>query len=133
LKPDHFEVTPQCTAVHEILTRIGDKWTVLVVNYLGNGTMRFNELKRTISGISQKMLTATLRGLERDGFVTRTVFPTIPPRVEYELTDLGRDLLVPLRALGVWSVANHDRILAARSRFDAERGADVEPMREAAE
>lgn len=131
LKPDHFEVTPQCTAVNEILSRVGDKWTVLVVNYLGNGPMRFNEMRRTVSGISQKMLTTTLRGLERDGFVTRTVFPTIPPRVEYELTDLGRELLVPVRALGAWAVANHDRVLAARSRFDAARGVAQEPFRPA--
>ncbi|MBB2969744.1 helix-turn-helix domain-containing protein [Mesorhizobium sp. RMAD-H1] len=129
MKPDHFEVTPQCTAVNEILSRVGDKWTVLVVSYLGNGAMRFNELRRTISGISQKMLTATLRGLERDGFVTRTVFPTIPPRVEYELTDLGRELLVPVRALGAWAVENHERVIAARNRFDAAHGAMEEPFR----
>ncbi|GAB1580989.1 winged helix-turn-helix transcriptional regulator [Phyllobacterium phragmitis] len=131
MKPDHFEVTPQCTAVNEILSRVGDKWTVLVVSYLGNGAMRFNELRRTISGISQKMLTATLRGLERDGFVTRTVFPTIPPRVEYELTDLGRELLVPVRALGAWAVENHERVIAARNRFDAAHGAMEEPFRPA--
>ncbi|GGA78372.1 HxlR family transcriptional regulator [Brucella endophytica] len=134
MKPYHFEVTSQCATVHELLSRIGDKWTVMVVNYLGNGPMRFNELKRTISGISQKMLTATLRGLERDGFVTRTVFPTIPPRVEYELTDLGRDLLVPVGALGNWAVANHDRVLAARTRFDAAQGTEPPAtMSEAAE
>ncbi|MBZ9654097.1 winged helix-turn-helix transcriptional regulator [Phyllobacterium lublinensis] len=121
MKPDHFEVTPACTAVHHLLARIGDKWTVMVVKYLGNGSMRFNELKRTIDGISQKMLTSTLRGLERDGFVTRTVFPTIPPRVDYELTDLGRDLLVPVKALGDWAVTNEQRVREARARFDAAR------------
>lgn len=119
MKPDHFQVTSACTAVNHILARVGDKWTVLVVNYLGNKSMRFNELKRTINGISQKMLTSTLRGLERDGFVTRTVYPTIPPRVDYELTDLGRDLLVPVRALGDWAIRNEQRVAEARARFDA--------------
>ncbi len=118
MKPDHFEVTSACSAVHHILARVGDKWTVLVVNYLGNKSMRFNELKRTINGISQKMLTSTLRGLERDGFVTRTVYPTIPPRVDYELTDLGRDLLVPVRALGDWAIRNEQRVAEARAKFD---------------
>jgi DNA-binding HxlR family transcriptional regulator len=127
LKPSHFEVTPACTAVHHILTRVGDKWTVLVVNYLGNRSMRFNELKRAINGISQKMLTSTLRGLERDGFVTRTVYPTIPPRVDYELTDLGRDLLVPLRGLGDWAIKNEQRVSEARARFDAAHDAGVRP------
>jgi len=122
LKPDHFQVTSACTAVNHILARVGDKWTVLVVNYLGNGSMRFNELKRTINGISQKMLTSTLRGLERDGFVTRTVYPTIPPRVDYELTDPGRDLLVPVRALGDWAIKNEQRVSEARARFDAAHG-----------
>ena len=135
MKPDHFEVTPACTAVHNILARVGDKWTVLVVRYLGNGSMRFNELKRTVNGISQKMLTSTLRGLERDGFVTRTVFPTIPPRVDYELTDLGRDLLVPVKALGDWAIANELHVMEARKRFDAAHG-DKEiqiPFEQAAE
>jgi len=122
LKPSHFEVTSACTAVHHILARVGDKWTVLVVNYLGNRSMRFNELKRAINGISQKMLTSTLRSLERDGFVTRTVFPTIPPRVDYDLTDLGRDLLVPVRGLGDWAIKNEQRVSEARARFDAARG-----------
>ena len=122
MKPDHFEVTPACTAVHHLLARVGDKWTVMVVKYLGNGSMRFNELKRTINGISQKMLTSTLRGLERDGFVTRTVYPTIPPRVDYELTDLGRDLLVPVKALGDWAIRNEQRVSEARARFDAAHG-----------
>jgi len=128
LKPDHFEVTPACTAVHHILARVGDKWTVLVVSYLGNRSMRFNELKRAINGISQKMLTSTLRSLERDGFVTRTVFPTIPPRVDYELTDLGRDLLIPVRGLGDWAIKNEQRVRDARARFDAAHG-DAEVQR----
>lgn len=108
-----------CQAVNGILSRVGDKWTVLVVELLGQGPMRFNELRRMIGGISQKMLTTTLRGLERDGFVTRTLFPTIPPRVDYELTDLGRELLVPVHALGEWARQNTDRVAQARARFDA--------------
>ncbi|WP_099865347.1 winged helix-turn-helix transcriptional regulator [Pararhizobium haloflavum] len=117
---DPFVVTEACRPVNQILSRIGDKWSVLVVSYLGNGTMRFSELRRAIDGISQKMLTTTLRGLERDGYVTRTVTPTIPPRVDYALTDLGCELLVPLRALGEWAVANRERVEAAQRRFDAE-------------
>ena len=88
---------------------------------LGDGPKRFNELKRMVGGISQRMLTLTLRGLERDGLVTRTVFPTIPPRVDYELTDLGRGLSQPVKALGEWAASHQDQIEAARSRFDARR------------
>jgi len=104
--------------VSHVLQRVGDKWTVLVVTRLGAGPLRFNELRAIIGGISQKMLTTTLRSLERDGFVTRTVFPTIPPRVDYELTDLGRELLEPVRALGDWALKNMARVEAARARFD---------------
>lgn len=118
MKPGHVYHTEDCRAVSEILSRVGDKWTVLVVQYLGHGSMRFSELKRTIGGISQKMLTTTLRGLERDGFVTRTVFPTIPPRVDYELTELGQELLTPVRALGEWARQNTTRVNEARARFD---------------
>lgn len=107
-----------CRGVSEVLSRVGDKWSVLVVELLGRGPTRFNELRRLIDGISQKMLTTTLRNLERDGLVTRTVYPTIPPRVEYELTGLGRDLLVPVHALGEWARDNIGRIDAARRRFD---------------
>ena len=102
-----------------ILQRVGDKWTVLVIGKLGDGPMRFNELRSAVGGISQKMLTTTLRGLERDGFVTRTVFPTIPPRVDYELTELGCELLKPVTALGEWARKNTGRVNAARARFDA--------------
>lgn len=119
MKPRHLHRSEDCRAVSAVLQRVGDKWTVLVVSMLGNGPMRFNELRHAIGGISQKMLTTTLRNLERDGFVTRTVFPTIPPRVDYELTDLGRELLVPVTALGDWARANTERINAARMRFDA--------------
>ena len=118
MKPRHIHRGEDCRAVSDILQRVGDKWTVLVVGKLGEGQMRFNELRTAVGGISQKMLTTTLRGLERDGFVTRTVFPTIPPRVDYELTDLGRELLKPVKALGEWARANTSRINAARERFD---------------
>jgi len=118
LKPGNQIHTEDCRVVSDVLARVGDKWTILVVGYLGAGPMRFSELKRTIGGISQKMLTSTLRGLERDGFVTRTVFPTIPPRVDYELTELGDDLLRPVRALGDWARLNALRIHEARDRFD---------------
>ena len=91
----HRDVTV-CHAVSDVLSRVGDKWTVLVVELLSNGPMRFNELRRLIGNISQKMLTTTLRALERDGLVTRTVYPTIPPRVDYKLTDLGRELRGPV-------------------------------------
>ncbi len=91
--PSNLHVPEDCRAVSEVLERVGDKWSVLVVVMLGAGPKRFNELRRSIASISQRMLTLTLRGLERDGLVTRTVFPTIPPRVDYELTELGRSLL----------------------------------------
>jgi DNA-binding HxlR family transcriptional regulator len=112
----HDETT--CEGVSRILSRVGDKWTVLVVELLSDGPMRFNELRRLIGNISQKMLTTTLRGMERDGLVTRTVYPTVPPRVDYELTSLGRELLVPVKALALWARENIDRINAARERFD---------------
>lgn len=114
----HRDVTA-CHAVSDVLSRVGDKWTVLVVELLSNGPMRFNELRRMIGNISQKMLTTTLRGLERDGLVTRTVYPTIPPRVDYELTELGRDLRAPVQALGDWARTNIGRINESRQRFDA--------------
>jgi DNA-binding HxlR family transcriptional regulator len=124
VKPRHPKLTDECQSVSEILGRVGDKWTVLVVGLLGGGPKRFSELRRGIDGISQKMLTTTLRILERDGFCTRTVFATVPPRVEYELTALGRDLLVPVKALGEWAIANRERVDAARRRFDARNSAD---------
>src|SRR5215469_13521601 len=104
--PRNRYVTGDCRAVSEVLERVGDKWSVLVVVTLGDGPKRFSEIRRAIANISQRMLTLTLRGLERDGLVTRTVFPTIPPRVDYELTALGRDLLVPVSALGEWAIRN---------------------------
>jgi DNA-binding HxlR family transcriptional regulator len=115
-----------CRAISDVLARVGDKWSVLVVTRLGAGEMRFNELRRSIGGISQRMLTLTLRGLERDGLVTRTVFPTIPPRVDYALTPLGRDLLEPVSALGAWALRNQPKIARAREKFDGSNaGADA--------
>lgn len=107
-----------CKGVTDILVRVGDKWSVLIIMLLGTGTKRFNEMRRLVHGISQRMLTLTLRGLERDGLVTRTVFPTIPPRVDYELTPLGESLLKPISGLGEWAYANRSEVDAARSRFD---------------
>src|SRR5215467_2633907 len=101
--PSNLHVPEDCRAVSEVLERVGDKWSVLVVVMLGDGPKRFNELRRAIATISQRMLTLTLRGLERDGLVSRTVFPTIPPRVDYELTELGGSLLEPVAALGNWA------------------------------
>jgi DNA-binding HxlR family transcriptional regulator len=131
LKPGHTEVTDRpklshteggCRAVTPILARVGDKWSVFVIMQLGAGPRRFNELKREIDGISQRMLTLTVRGLERDGLVTRTVFPTVPPRVDYELTDLGRGLAQPVQALGQWAFEHRAEIEKARTAFDARNG-----------
>jgi DNA-binding HxlR family transcriptional regulator len=96
------EPEEECRAISETLARIGDKWTVLVVELIASGPTRFNEIRRTIGNISQRMLTLTLRELERDGLVTRTVYPTVPPRVEYQLTKLGRTLREPLIAVADW-------------------------------
>jgi DNA-binding HxlR family transcriptional regulator len=130
LIPEHTQVTVQipdressdCRAVSAVLARVGDKWSVLVVMQLGQGPRRFSELKRAIDGVSQRMLTLTLRGLERDGMVTRTVTPTIPPRVDYELTDLGRSLSTPVMALGLWAHSHMAEIDAAQADFDRRNG-----------
>src|SRR6267154_180080 len=119
LIPSNLHQPEDCRAVSEVLSRVGDKWTVLVVGTLGDGPKRFNELRRALGSISQRMLTLTLRALERDGLVTRTVFPTIPPRVDYELTKLGRSLLEPVNALGSWARQHRAAIQEARVRFDA--------------
>ncbi len=102
----------------EILDRVGDKWSVYIVAMLGRGPTRFSALKRAVDGISQRMLTLTLRGLERDGLVKRTVHPTVPPSVEYALTALGRTLLDPVMGLVAWAEKNQMRIQLARQRFD---------------
>lgn len=105
--------------VRDVLSQIGGKWSTLLLSALSERPYRFSELRRAINDISQRMLTQTLRDLERDGFISRTVFPTKPPSVEYALTPLGRSLLLPLRELIDWAEGNHEAVRAARSRFDA--------------
>ena len=102
-----------------LLDRIGDRWTVLIVGALDSRPMRFTEIAGQVEGISQKMLTQTLRSLERDGFVTRTAYPVVPPHVEYELTQLGRSLQDPLRALERWAVENMDTVVSRQGDYDA--------------
>ena len=114
--PDHAT----CRAVGQILDRVGDKWSVMAVGTLSKGPMRFNAMMRTIGGVSHRMLTLTLRGLERDGLVKRTVFPTVPPKVEYELTALGSSLIEPLKTLAIWAQEHRPAVEAARARFDGE-------------
>lgn len=130
MSPSHIELpkdTPSpdaegCRATREILDRVGDKWSLYIIATLANGTKRFNELKRGVDGISQRMLTLTLRGLERDGLVTRTIYPTIPPRVDYELTALGGTLLGPVMSLVNWADTNKQAISEARRQFDKKPG-----------
>lgn len=110
--------SPVCRTISGLLQRIGDKWTVLVVQTLADGPRRFNELRREIPSVSQRMLTLTLRNLERDGLVSRTVTPTIPPRVDYELTELGMSLQKPICGLATWAMDNVGAIDAAQKRFD---------------
>jgi DNA-binding HxlR family transcriptional regulator len=107
-----------CRAVSSVLARVGDKWSILIIVRLGDGPKRFNQIKRMVGGISQRMLTLTLRGLERDGLVKRTQFLTIPPRVEYELTHLGRSLWEAVKPLGEWAQAHVKHITRARAAFD---------------
>jgi DNA-binding HxlR family transcriptional regulator len=119
-RPAELEHTPANCAAREMLVRVGDKWSVYVINVLGNaGTLRFNELRSQVEGISQRMLTVTLRGMERDGLVTRTVYPEVPPRVEYALTKLGGTLRQLVRSLVDWSGAHLKEVDAARSAYDA--------------
>ena len=110
---------PVCRTISALLQRIGDKWTVLVVSTLADGPRRFNELRREIPSVSQRMLTLTLRNLERDGLVSRTVTPTIPPRVDYELTALGHSLQKPITALSQWALDNVEAIHSAQDKFDS--------------
>ena len=110
--------------IREVLDRVGDKWSTLIVVRLGKRTHRFNELHREIDGISQRMLTLTLRQLVRDGLVSRTAYATVPPRVDYELTELGRTLLAPVTALHEWAVAHRDDIRQARADHDEAEGLD---------
>jgi DNA-binding HxlR family transcriptional regulator len=103
----------------QLLDRIGDRWTVLTIGTLAGGPLRYSQIAARVEGVSQKMLTQTLRALERDGLVTRTVFPEIPPRVEYELTDEGRSLRAVLAGLETWATAHMDTVIEARERYDA--------------
>ena len=113
--------SPVCRTISTLLARIGDKWTVLVVQTLGEGSKRFNELRREIPSVSQRMLTLTLRNLERDGLVKRTVTPTIPPRVDYELTELGQSVQKPICGLAKWALDHVADIHEAQAQYDAER------------
>ena len=115
---------PTTCRAREVLQRVGDKWSVLVIDLLGQGTMRFTELHRAIDGITARMLTVTLRGLERDGIVTRTIHPVIPPRVEYALTPMGRTLLDTIGQLVSWTDSHLPEIEAARAAYDARHSAE---------
>ena len=108
-----------CGAIADVLARVGDKWSLLIVWTLGEGPVRFNELRRRVAPISQKMLSSTLKVLERDGMVSRSVTPSVPPQVEYALTDLGRELLEPVSGLAEWTSANSPRIVAAQAAYDS--------------
>jgi DNA-binding HxlR family transcriptional regulator len=114
----HQLFSEDCRKVSKVLARVGDKWSMLIIVLLRDGARRFNGMRRTVDGISQQMLTRTLRGLERDGMVTRTMIPASPPQVEYALTDLGRSLSQPVLALGTWVQEHLAQIDAARNRFD---------------
>ena len=119
-RPPELEHTPANCHAREILARVGDKWSVYVIHVLGDaGTLRFNELRSRVDGISQRMLTVTLRGMERDGLVTRRVYPEVPPRVEYALTSLGSTLRQLVRGLVQWSGAHLTEVNAARGAYDA--------------
>ena len=119
-EPQHL--FPNCRRVGDFLERVSDKWTILLLMVLGDRRMRFGELHRAINGISQRMLTVTLRNLERDGVLIRTVYPTIPPRVEYELSDRGRSLKVALAPIGKWVMENQTDIEKARATPRANPG-----------
>jgi DNA-binding HxlR family transcriptional regulator len=111
--------SPEAVEVRQILNRVGDKWSILVIAMLDQRTRRFSELRREVEGISQRMLALTLRQLERDGLVERTVYPVVPPKVEYELTDLGSTLLESVRGLVRWAMEHRGQVAAARVAYDA--------------
>ena len=115
----HNELLVSCRPARAILSRVGDKWSVLIVIALRDGPLRFNAIKREVGTITQRMLTLTLRGMERDGLVRRTVTPTTPPRVDYELTELGHSLRGPIEALGQWAMLHQQAIETAQAEFDA--------------
>lgn len=114
-----------CRQIGDVLARLGDKWTVLILVTLAQGSRRFSELDREVGTVSQKMLAATLRGLERDGYVTRTLTAGVPPRVDYALTDLGREVLPHLFVLAEWAFAKVELIGGNRARFDRSRGGEA--------
>jgi DNA-binding HxlR family transcriptional regulator len=116
----------ECPKISQVLARVGEKWSVLIIIMLGERPRRFSELKRAIGGVSQRMLTLSLRGLERDGLVKRTVFPVVPPRVEYELTPLGQSLRAPVSALGEWARSHLAEIDAAREAFDSREASEAD-------
>lgn len=133
--PGHSEVTvigsidrnsEDCEAARAILSRIGDKWSVLIIVLLGDGRKRFNEIKRIVGDISQRMLTLTLRGLERDGLVTRKQYPTIPPRVEYELTRLGHSLRAAVQPLNEWAQEHVKDVRSAHAKYEQRKKAEAE-------
>ena len=120
--PENVPSHDDCRALADLLARVGDKWTVMVVGALSHGPLRYNQVRRMVEGISQRMLTLTLKGLEEDGLVSRTMFPTIPPRVDYELTDLGRTLITPLLSLYEWVIEHRGEMEASRRRFAVKKG-----------
>ncbi len=124
-EPSSPALAPEDCPVRDVLNRVGDKWSVLVLHLLSGGTLRFTELRNAIDGISQRMLTVSLRGLERDGLVTRTVHPVVPPRVDYALTALGQSLSETIANLVVWAETNRPLIEDARRNYD--RGAITSP------
>lgn len=126
MKLGNIEMTNEtCRIVGGVLDRVGDKWSVLVITLLAERSYRFNELRREIGTVSQRMLTVTLRGLERDGYLTRTLTPSIPPRTDYALTDLGHAVLAPLDALAQWALAHQEDVTRARHRYDGTAPAQV--------
>ncbi|MCY0385687.1 helix-turn-helix domain-containing protein [Robbsia sp. Bb-Pol-6] len=116
--PSRVGDSAQCVALGQIIDRVADKWAVMTIGNLSTGSLRFNELMRRIPGVSHRMLTLTLRGLQRDGIVDRTAFATVPPRVDYALTELGKSLIEPLGALARWAESKQDQVLAARANYD---------------
>ena len=128
MSPGHTPLVESCKPARAVMARVGDKWSMLIVIALRDGALRFNEIKRASGSISQRMLTLTLRSLERDGLVSRTVTPTTPPRVDYELTELGHSLRAPVEALGRWAFEHHERILQAQAAFDTRCGIEPTPQ-----
>ena len=125
-KPGNHEDTARCEHISRMLARISDKWSLLVVRVLGRGPCRFNALRREVGEISQKVLASTLRDLEENGFVSRTVTPSTPPQVEYALTELGKDFLCPVKGLAEWVIANSSRLDAARANYAERRKREAE-------